>query len=352
MIVPIHLENSGVVEYDVTIDRLPKLSFDTKVAVVTNPTVSALHLDKLLSQIEATQLHIVTIPDGEEYKKLDTVVGILDELFTHKLDRKSLLIAFGGGVIGDMTGFTASMYQRGIDFIQIPTTLLAQVDASVGGKTGVNNRFGKNLIGAFYQPKAVYIDTDFLDTLPTREFSAGMAELIKMSVMFDSEFFKFLESDDLSTKDSLAKAIARSVELKAWVVNQDEKEAGIRAVLNYGHTFGHVIENETEYKTYLHGEAVAIGMVMANVLANILGLIEQDEMDRVKELLVKHNLPVDYEIVDVESFYNKFFLDKKSANDKIKFILPKGVGDFETRVDIDKSIVIEALSKFSRSDVI
>ncbi|HHD80854.1 MAG TPA: 3-dehydroquinate synthase, partial [Campylobacterales bacterium] len=279
MIVPIHLENSGIVEYNVTIDKLPKLSLDTKVAVITNPTVSGLHLDKLLSQIEATELHIVTIPDGEEYKTLDTVVDILDELFTHKLDRKSLLIAFGGGVIGDMTGFTASMYQRGIEFIQIPTTLLSQVDASVGGKTGVNNRFGKNLIGAFYQPKAVYIDTDFLDTLPKREFSAGMAELIKMSVMFDAEFFKFLETNDLCTKDSLSKAIARSVELKAWVVNQDEKEAGIRAVLNYGHTFGHVIENETEYKTYLHGEAVAIGMVMANVLANILGLITQDDMD-------------------------------------------------------------------------
>jgi 3-dehydroquinate synthase len=352
MIVPIHLENSGVVEYNVTIDKLPKLSFDTKVAVITNPTISGLHLDKLLSQIKVQELHIITVPDGEEYKRLDTVVDILDELFTHKLDRKSLLIAFGGGVIGDMTGFTASIYQRGIGFIQIPTTLLSQVDASVGGKTGVNNRFGKNLIGAFYQPKAVYIDTDFLDTLPSREFSAGMAELIKMSIMFDAEFFNFLQIDNLSTKDSLAKAIARSVELKAWVVNQDEKEAGIRAVLNYGHTFGHVIENETGYKTYLHGEAVAIGMVMANVLANILGLMSQDDMDKVKELLVKHNLPVDYKIKDVESFYNKFFLDKKSANDKIKFILPNSIGNFETRVDIDKSIVIEALSKFSGIELI
>ncbi|NOZ91617.1 MAG: 3-dehydroquinate synthase [Epsilonproteobacteria bacterium] len=348
MIVPIHLENSGAVEYDITIDKLPKLSFDTKVAVVTNPTVSSLHLDKLLEQISATELHVVTVPDGEEYKNLDTVVDILDELFTHKLDRKSILIAFGGGVIGDMTGFTASMYQRGIGFVQIPTTLLSQVDASVGGKTGVNNRFGKNLIGAFYQPKAVYIDTDFLDTLPSREFSAGVAEIIKMAVMFDSDYFDFLESADLSNKEVLQKVIARSVELKAKVVNQDEKEAGIRAVLNYGHTFGHVIENETEYKKYLHGEAVAIGMVMANSLANILGLMSQDEMDRVKNLLIKHNLPVDYEIKDVEQFYDKFFLDKKSANDKIKFILPKGIGDFEVRVDIDKDSVIEALKKFSR----
>ena len=161
MIVPIHLENSATIEYNVTIDRLPRLSFDTKVAIVTNPTVSKLHLDKLLAQIDCKDLSVVTIPDGEKYKNLDTVVDILDELFNKKLDRKSQLIAFGGGVIGDMTGFTASLYQRGISFIQIPTTLLSQVDASVGGKTGVNNRFGKNLIGAFYQPKAVYIDIDF-----------------------------------------------------------------------------------------------------------------------------------------------------------------------------------------------
>ncbi len=349
MIVPIHLENSSITEYAVTIDKLPNLSFDTKVAIVTNPTVSALHLNRLLSKINANDLTVVTIPDGEEYKTLDTVVTILDKLFENKLDRKSLLIAFGGGVIGDMTGFTASLYQRGIGFIQIPTTLLAQVDASVGGKTGVNNRFGKNLIGAFYQPKAVYIDTDFLDTLPKREFSAGMAELIKMAIMFDSEFFNFLEKDDLSSKESLQKAIARSVELKAWVVNQDEKEAGIRAVLNYGHTFAHVIENETKYKRFLHGEAVAIGMVMANFLSLELGLIEENEINRVEELLIKHNLPVDYEIEDIDLFYNKFFLDKKSANSKIKFILPKGIGDFEVRDNISKDIVKSVLSKFSKA---
>ena len=179
MVIPIKLKNSGSVKYSVIIDKLPELSFDTKVAIVTNPTVSKLHLDTLLSKIDCKELSVVTVPDGEEYKSLDTVVGVLDELFTQKLDRKSLLIAFGGGVIGDMTGFTASLYQRGIGFIQIPTTLLSQVDASVGGKTGVNNRFGKNLIGAFYQPKAVYIDTNFLDTLPKREFSAGIAEILR-----------------------------------------------------------------------------------------------------------------------------------------------------------------------------
>jgi len=343
MIVSIHLENSSSVEYAVTIDRLPKLSFDTKVAIITNPTVSKLHLDALISQINCKDLHIVTIPDGEKYKNLDTVVDILDELFNKKLDRKSQLIAFGGGVIGDMTGFTASLYQRGIGFIQVPTTLLAQVDASVGGKTGVNNKFGKNLIGAFYQPKAVYIDTNFLDTLPPREFSAGIAEIIKMAVMFDSDYFDFLESADLSNKVILEKVIARSVELKAWVVNQDEKEAGIRAVLNYGHTFAHVIENETKYKEYLHGEAVAIGIVMVNRLAYELGLISIKEMNRIEALLIKHSLPVSYKVKNIDSFYDKFFLDKKSANSKIKFILPNGIGNFEMRDDIDEKIIKRVL---------
>jgi len=174
MIVPIELVNTQNITYDITIDKLPELTFETKVVVVTNPTVASFHLETLLKNINAKELNVVTIPDGEKYKTLETVENILNECFEHKLDRKSLLIAFGGGVIGDMTGFTASLYQRGIDFIQVPTTLLSQVDASVGGKTGVNNKYGKNLIGAFYQPKAVYIDPEFLKTLPPREFAAGL----------------------------------------------------------------------------------------------------------------------------------------------------------------------------------
>ena len=348
MIVPIHLENQTDIKYDVIIDSLPKLTFDRKVAIVTNTTVSALHLETLVAQIEALELHVITIADGEEYKTLATVEQILDELFTHKLDRKSLLIALGGGVIGDMTGFTASLYQRGIGFIQVPTTLLAQVDASVGGKTGVNNKYGKNLIGAFYQPEAVYIDTDFLKTLPAREFSAGIAEIIKMAVMFDRDYFYFLQDADFSQKEDLEKVIERSISLKAEVVNLDEKESGIRAVLNYGHTFGHVIENETEYKRYLHGEAVSIGIVMANRLSVRLGLMSQEESRRVTEFLVKHNLPIDYEIKDVDSFYDKFFLDKKSANNKIKFILAKGLGGHTIRDNIDEVLLKEVLSTFKR----
>jgi len=346
MIVPIELLPSKPVTYDITIDRLPALSFDTKVVVVTNPTVAGYHLDSVLAKIDAPQLHVVTVPDGEQYKTLATVEKVLDECFEHKLDRKSLLIALGGGVIGDMTGFTASLYQRGIDFIQIPTTLLSQVDASVGGKTGVNNKYGKNLIGAFYQPKAVYIDPAFLRTLPRREFAAGFAEIVKMAVMFDRAYFDFLKTADLTEETQLKEAIRRSVELKAWVVNQDEKEAGIRAVLNYGHTFGHVVENETGYTTYLHGEAVAIGMVMANALAVRLGLMSESEAQEVQSLLERADLPTDYAICDVDDFYNHFFLDKKSANNRIKFILPEGIGGHRIVQDLEESTVKSVLEMF------
>ena len=351
MIVPIHLENQTPVQYDVVIDTLPQLTFNRKVAIVTNTTVAPLHLETLKSRIACNELYVITVPDGEEYKSLETVENILDELFSYKLDRKSLLIALGGGVIGDMTGFTASLYQRGIGFVQVPTTLLSQVDASVGGKTGVNNKYGKNLVGAFYQPEAVYIDTEFLKTLPKREFSAGVAEVIKMAVMFDKSYFDFLVTADLEDKSSLEKVIQRSVELKAEVVNLDEKESGIRAVLNYGHTFGHVIENETKYIEYLHGEAVAIGIVMANRLAVELGLMSEAESNQVKVLLEKHDLPIDYKINDVESFYNKFFLDKKSANNKIKFILPQGIGGHALRDDIDSDVLKKVLKTFSGDSI-
>ena len=346
MIVPIELVNTQNITYDITIDKLPELTFDTKVVVVTNPTVAGFHLETLLKNIDAKELHVVTIPDGERYKTLETIENILNECFEHKLDRKSLLIAFGGGVIGDMTGFTASLYQRGIDFIQVPTTLLSQVDASVGGKTGVNNKYGKNLIGAFYQPRAVYIDPEFLKTLPSREFAAGVAEIVKMAVMFNKEYFEFLQDADLTNEEVLKEAIRKSVELKAWVVNKDEKEAGIRAVLNYGHTFGHVVENETKYTTYLHGEAVAIGMVMANALAIELGLFSKEEAKDVKDLLERSSLPTEYNIKNVDDFYEHFFLDKKSANNSIKFILPHGMGSYKVVKDIDENIVKKVLRQF------
>jgi len=347
MIVPIELTQPATRRYDIRIEELPALRFDRKVAVVTNPTVAGLHKQRLLERIEAPQLEWIEVPDGEEYKTMETVLSILDRLFEAQFDRQSLLIAFGGGVIGDMTGFAASIYQRGIGFMQVPTTLLSQVDASVGGKTGVNNRFGKNLIGSFYQPEAVYIDPAFLETLPPREYAAGIAEVVKMAVMFDKEFFDFLSSHDLRDPEALKRMIARSVALKAEVVNQDEKEKGLRAVLNYGHTFGHVVENETGYSRYLHGEAVAIGMVMANELAVKLGLLNREEAEAIRELLERYDLPTSYPIQDVDEFYEHFFLDKKSAKGKIKFILPGGkIGTHVMRDDLDEAIVKEVLAQF------
>ncbi|WP_026804331.1 3-dehydroquinate synthase [Aliarcobacter lanthieri] len=344
MTVKINLSEEN--SYEIYIETLKELNFDRKVVVVTNPTISSYHLDYLKSKLSVKEITICTIPDGEKYKNMHTLEQILASCFEARLDRKSLLIAFGGGVIGDMTGFAASIYQRGIDFIQIPTTLLSQVDASVGGKTGINNKYGKNLIGTFHQPKAVYIDSSMLKTLPKREFGAGVAEIIKMAVTFNKDFFIWLENNDLNEGNNIDIAIQKSVETKAWVVSQDEKEQGLRAALNYGHTFGHVIENETNYNTYLHGEAVGIGMCMANALAVKLNLMSFEDAKRVENLLKKYDIPTTYKIKDVEDFYEHFFLDKKSSNNKIKFIVPIGIGDCKITDEIEKNDVIEVLKGF------
>jgi len=332
--------------YKITIDKLQNIHIDTKAVIVTNQTVSSLHLDYLLSKLNVNDISVVTVLDGEQYKNFTTIEQILDHCFIHKLNRKSVLIALGGGVIGDMTGFASSIYQRGIDFIQVPTTLLSQVDASVGGKTGVNNKYGKNLIGAFHQPRAVYIDPYFLTTLPKREFSAGVAEIIKMAVCFNKDFFNWLELNDLDSEDNIKYAIQKSVETKASVVNQDEKEHGIRAALNYGHTFGHVIENETKYEKYLHGEAVGIGIVMANALSVKLNLLQKDDASRIKALLQKYNIPISYKIKDIEDFYQHFFLDKKALDNKIKFVLASGIGECVITDKSSKDDVITILKDF------
>lgn len=345
MQVNVVLNKQSSKDYSVHIGKLEKLVFDTKVLAVTNSTVAALHLETLKNHIAAKELHTIILPDGEMYKNFESLNLILNACFEHRLDRQSLLIAFGGGVIGDMTGFAASIYQRGINFIQIPTTLLAQVDASVGGKTGINNSYGKNLIGSFWQPRAVYCDSTFLQTLPKREFAAGVAEIVKMAVTFDKNFFEWLERHDLSDETNLKIAIHKSIAIKADVVSQDETEKGIRAVLNYGHTFAHVIENQTHYSTYLHGEAVAIGMVMANTLAIKLNLLSAEDALRIKDLLERYELPTHYKIDSLETFYDAFFLDKKSANDKITFILAKGIGGNEMRSDVPKETVLKALGE-------
>lgn len=336
---------SGV-SYPIHIGSLPNINLDGKVAIITNPKVSGLHLASLLAKLKAKEIFIVTVSDGEEYKNFSTFETILNNLFNHKLDRKSTIIAFGGGVIGDMTGFVAGVYQRGIEFIGIPTTLLSQVDASVGGKTGINNSYGKNLVGLFHQPKAVYIDIDFLDTLQAREYSAGVAEIIKIAVAFDLEFFNWLCEHPLN-KENVAYAIKKAVNLKIKVVQNDEREKGERAKLNYGHTFCHIIEAQTKYKKYLHGEAVAIGMIMANVLAKELKLINDEEFNKIFNLIKINNLPFKYEIESIDEFYNAFFLDKKSSNGKIAFILPQSIGHSIIKDDISEEQVKGSLKTYN-----
>lgn len=333
--------------YPVYINELDELKIDSKVAIITNQTIGGLWLKDILPKIKCKSLSVISIPDGEEYKNFDTINYILEQLFIAKLDRKSTLIAFGGGVVSDMTGFVASIYQRGINFINIPTTLLAQVDASVGGKTGINNKFGKNLIGSFYQPKAVYCQTKYLSTLLKKEFSAGISEAIKMAIMFDKDFLNYFLEHSLDSEEELSFVIEKCVKLKSDIVSKDEKEGGIRAVLNYGHTFAHVIENETKYRKFLHGEAVAIGMNMANLLAYKLELINAQELNLIKDILLKFSLPITYKIKDVELFYEAFFLDKKSLNSKIKFILPNKIGNFIIKDDIDKNIILDVLREFA-----
>lgn len=334
-------------DYSVYINELNALRMGGKVAIITNPKISNLHLETLKEHLRVDECHVITIPDGEHYKNLKTVESILDQLFELKLNRSSTLIAFGGGVIGDITGFCASIYQRGISFIQIPTSLLAQVDSSVGGKTGVNNSYGKNLIGSFYQPKAVYCQTDFLKTLPERDFAAGIAEIIKMAITFDMPFFEWLERVDLRDETIIGKAISRAIAIKAAIVSKDEREIGLRAVLNYGHTFGHVIEMETKYQEYLHGESVAMGINMANQLAMELGILTLVEHERICEVLQRYDLPLSYTIKDPEAFYAAFYLDKKSGDDEIKFILPVHIGGYTIRDNIPKEKVIEVLRKFT-----
>lgn len=318
----------------------------SKILIVTNPHICALHINKILSCLDSKNIFICTIKDGEQYKNLSSIEYILENAFIHKLDRKSLIIAFGGGVISDMSGFAASIYQRGIDFISIPTTLLSQVDASVGGKTGVNNSFGKNLIGTFYQPKAVYIDTDFLDTLPKREFSAGISEIIKIAVCFDRDFFDWLENVNLvDSKKDLQYAICRSVALKADIVSKDEKENDIRAGLNYGHTFGHIIELLGNYSLYLHGESVGMGMCKANNLAVLLGMLECKDSIRISNLLKKYHIPTEYKIADLDDFYHRLFLDKKSQNSNLRFVIPNGIGDMKIITNPPKELLFEAMSR-------
>lgn len=312
-----------------------------RVCIVSNDIVYPLYGDKLTALLSDYDVDHIVLPDGEAEKSLENFNAIMSHLLANHHGRDTTLIALGGGVIGDICGFAAACYQRGVDFIQVPTTLLSQVDSSVGGKTAINHPLGKNMVGAFYQPKAVLIDIDSLATLPDREFAAGMAEVIKYGILGDGKFFEWLEQNQakITAKDQqiLAVMIERCCQCKAEIVAQDEKEAGLRALLNLGHTFGHAIEAEQGYGQWLHGEAVGAGMVLAAELAVNKELLTSSELCRIIELIKTFSLPIKApEDMGYESFLKHMKLDKKNLAGKLRFILPTAIGTSEMRDDISE----------------
>ncbi|PLX72889.1 MAG: 3-dehydroquinate synthase [Desulfuromonas sp.] len=311
---------------------LQAVSFPNRVSLITNTTVAEFYAEQTVQTLASAgfRVSVVRLPDGEEYKTLDTLAHLYDTLIEQRFDRHDGLLALGGGVIGDLVGFAAATYLRGIPFAQIPTTLLAQVDSSVGGKTGVNHPQGKNLIGAFYQPRHVHIDVGLLATLPDREFAAGLAEVVKYGVIADADFFSWLEQHRqlLVGKDSraLVEAVMKSCQIKANVVENDEKEQGLRAILNLGHTFGHAIETLAGYGVIRHGEAVAIGMVLAARTSCEMGLCSRQDVDRISQLLVTLNLPVQIPDFTAAEYAAVMSLDKKVKGGEVRLVLNHGIG--------------------------
>lgn len=303
-----------------------------KAAIVTNTTVAPLYLERVAGALRAAGIEVVEIvlPDGEEHKNWQSLNLVFDALLEHRCDRKTTLVALGGGVIGDLTGYAAASYMRGVPFVQVPTTLLSQVDSSVGGKTGINHPLGKNMIGAFYQPRAVLADTATLDTLPPRELAAGLAEVIKHGAILDAAFFDWIEANIAKLvarePEAMAHAIARSCEIKAEVVRKDEREGGLRAVLNFGHTFGHAIESGLGYGQWLHGEAVGCGMVMAADLSARLGLVDAATVERVRSLVAAAGLPTVAPDLGEARWIELMAVDKKNEGGAIRFILLKPLG--------------------------
>ena len=325
-----------------------------QVLIVSNETVAPLYLEKTLAALGEYQCETVILPDGEQYKTLDTTTLIFDALLKNRFDRQCTLIALGGGVVGDITGFAAATYQRGVNFIQIPTTLLAQVDSSVGGKTGVNHPLGKNMIGAFHQPQCVLIDIETLNTLEDNQLSAGLAEVIKYGLIRDADFFDWLESNmnALLARDpgKLADAIERSCQSKAEVVAADEKESGQRALLNLGHTFGHAIESGMGYGAWLHGEGVATGMLMAADLSHRLGSITESQLQRIQQILEQARLPVTTPPeLDSDRFLELMAVDKKVMAGKIRLILLNDIGDSYISDNYDPKLLRETLDEFHRA---
>jgi len=318
--------------------------------IVTNTTVARLYLAKLTDSLAGRRVAECILPDGEQHKTLQTAAWVFDALVAKKMNRDATVLALGGGVIGDMAGFAAASYQRGIGYVQIPTTLLAQVDSSVGGKTGVNHPGGKNLIGAFYQPLSVIADTDTLATLPDRELRAGLAEVIKYGCVWDPLLFDWL-ADNMAKLlardlDALTYAIARSCEIKATVVARDEREQNLRAILNFGHTFGHAIEAATAYESYLHGEAVGLGMLIAADLSQRLGLIDGAAKERVRDILTRAGLPTDAPRVGAARALELMQMDKKVLAGAVRLVLLEKLGRAVVTADYSQTALDATLQEY------
>lgn len=322
-----------------------------QVLVVTNETVGPTYLQRLLTALDGYDLAHVVLPDGEQYKTIEVWGQIIDELLARRFSRDCTLIALGGGVIGDMTGFASACYQRGVDFIQVPTTLLSQVDSSVGGKTGVNHALGKNMIGAFHQPKCVIADTDSLNTLDDRQLSSGIAEVVKYGLINDVTFFEWLEENvtKLLSRDTaaLVYAIAHSCQDKADIVSADERESGQRALLNLGHTFGHAIETGMGYGEWLHGEAVAAGMAIAVKLSCRLGWLDKETEMRVNRLLKLARLPIEPPVtLSHERMMSLMSVDKKVMNGNLRLVLLKGIGSALVTDQFETLDIIQTLNEY------
>ena len=328
---------------------LPHLG-QKRVAIVTNPTVGELYLAEFSAALVASGVAVlpIVVPDGETHKNWETLNRIFDQLLTHRAERKTTLIALGGGVIGDLTGFAAACYLRGVPFIQVPTTLLAQVDSSVGGKTGINHPLGKNMIGAFYQPRLVLADMDTLATLPDRELAAGLAEVIKYGLIRDPAFFAWLEANigRLVARDpeALAHAVRRSCEIKAEIVGADERESGVRALLNLGHTFGHAIEAGLGFGTWLHGEAVAAGSVLAARLSRSMGLVADADIARIVALFRRAKLPTEAPDLGVARYLDLMGLDKKVEHGRLRLVLLERIGSAFLTSEFPQELLESVLS--------
>ncbi len=319
-------------------------------AIVTNPRIGKLYTERVVKSLgdAGISAHVITIPAGERHKTLSTVRRVYEKMLDHRIDRTGMVIGLGGGVVGDLAGFVAATYLRGVDFVQMPTSLLAQVDASVGGKVGVDLPRGKNLVGAFYQPKIVLVDTGTLRTLPKAQFRSGLAEVVKHGIILDSDYYSYLERNLPAVmrleSEPLSRVVRRSVELKAQVVTRDERESGLRAILNYGHTVGHAVESLTGYTRVLHGEAVAIGMVAAALISHGMGLADGSLAGRIADLLVRAGLPVKPPAdVIPEAVVEAMKLDKKVARGKLRFVLVKEIGSAFISEDVTPEIIAKAL---------